>query len=367
MNQTPRSLNRLAMLSSALVAAAIMAVFAGTASAQPTEPVVLRYSTSAPEKSAFSAQFMRLAQAVSEETGGSVRLDIYYGSQLANDRDAVQQVARGRIDMTGANITNWSALVPELQLLMLPMYFRSAAEMDCTLDGSLAQEVARRLQARGVRMLRWGDGSTMEMFGKKAYTSPGDLAGLKGGAYGSRLGVLMWQALDARPTPVSTPELATALQTGLIDVTVTVPIYYVALGLNKIAPVMTRLDLYFSSSVNGHQPGQLGAADAGAARRHGACLPAHARGAELDRNTRGAAARLRPACGRRRPARRRHARAARGFPQGVRTRLAAGGPRERTRRTVVLRCAAGGAQGPVSAEPRRPCRACPRREQSGAD
>lgn len=250
MNQTPRSLNRLAMLSSALVAAAIMAVFAGTASAQPTEPVVLRYSTSAPERSAYSAQFMRLAQAISEETGGSVRLDIYYGSQLANDRDAVQQVARGRIDMTGANITNWSALVPELQLLMLPMYFRSAAEMDCTLDGSLAQEVARRLQARGVRMLRWGDGSTMEMFGKKAYTSPADLAGLKGGAYGSRLGVLMWQALDARPTPVSTAEVATALQTGLIDVTVTVPIYYVALGLNKIAPVMTRLDLYFSSSVN---------------------------------------------------------------------------------------------------------------------
>ena len=250
MNQSLRSNNRLAKLSSALAVAAIMTAFAGTARAQSTEPVVLRYATSAPEKSAYSAQLTRLAQAVSEETGGSVRLDIYYGSQLANDRDAVQQVARGRIDMTGANITNWSALVPELQLLMLPMYFRSAAEMDCTLDGPLAQEVARRLQARGVRMLRWGDGSTMEMFGKKAYTSPGDLAGLKGGAYGSRLGVLMWQALDARPTPVSTAELATALQTGLIDVTVTVPIYYVALGLNKIAPVMTRLDLYFSSSVN---------------------------------------------------------------------------------------------------------------------
>ena len=250
MNQSLRSNNRLAKLSSALAVAAIMTAFAGTARAQSTEPVVLRYATSAPEKSAYSAQFTRFAQAVSEETGGSVRLDIYYGSQLANDRDAVQQVARGRIDMTGANITNWSALVPELQLLMLPMYFRSAAEMDCTLDGPLAQEVARRLQARGVRMLRWGDGSTMEMFGKKAYTSPGDLTGLKGGAYGSRLGVLMWQALDARPTPVSTAELATALQTGLIDVTVTVPIYYVALGLNKIAPVMTRLDLYFSSSVN---------------------------------------------------------------------------------------------------------------------
>lgn len=250
MNQPLRSLIRPAMLSGALAAVATLAGFAGTATAQSTEPVVLRYATSAPEKSAYSAQFTRFAQAVSEETGGSVRLDIYYGSQLANDRDAVQQVARGRIDMTGANITNWSALVPELQLLMLPMYFRSAAEMDCTLDGPLAQEVARRLQARGVRMLRWGDGSTMEMFGKKAYTSPGDLAGLKGGAYGSRLGVLMWQALDARPTPVSTAELATALQTGLIDVTVTVPIYYVALGLNKIAPVMTRLDLYFSSSVN---------------------------------------------------------------------------------------------------------------------
>ena len=254
MKSLPACSNRINRLAAALAVVTAWCAPGGVAraqsAAQAAEPAVLRLSTSAPEKSGFSAQFARMVQAVSEETGGSVRLDIYYGSQLAGDRDAVQQVARGRIDMTGANITNWSALVPELQLLMLPMYFRSAAEMDCTLDGPLAQEVARRLQARGVRMLRWGDGSTMEMFGKKAYTSPGDLAGLKGGAYGSRLGVLMWQALDARPTPVSTAELATALQTGLIDVTVTVPIYYVALGLNKIAPVMSRLDLYFSSSVN---------------------------------------------------------------------------------------------------------------------
>lgn len=249
MNQPLCSLIRLATLARSIVVAAAASLLAGAAQAQPAEPAVLRLSTSAPEKSGFSAQFARTVQAVSEETGGSVRLDIYYGSQLASDRDAVQQVARGRIDITSANITNWSALVPELQLLMLPMYFRSAAEMDCMLSGPISDEVARRLLARGVRMLRWGDGSTMQMFGKKAFTSPADLAGLKGGAYGSRLGVLMWQALDARPTPISTPELATALQTGLIDVTVTVPIYYVALGLNKIAPVMTRLDLYLSSSV----------------------------------------------------------------------------------------------------------------------
>jgi TRAP-type C4-dicarboxylate transport system substrate-binding protein len=250
MNPLLACMNRMTRTAGALVvAAAAMAALAGAALAQAAEPVVLRYSTSSPEKSAFGAQIARLAQAVSEETGGSVRLDIYYASQLAADREAVQQVARGRIDATGANITNWSALVPELQLLMLPMYFRSAAEMDCTLDGPLTDDVTRRLQARGVRMLRWADGSTFEMFGKKAFTSPADLAGLKGGAYGSRLGVLMWQALDARPTPTSTPELATAFQTGLLDVTVTPPIYYVALGLNKIAPVMTLLDLYFASSV----------------------------------------------------------------------------------------------------------------------
>ncbi len=217
--------------------------------AQSAAPVVLRYATNAPEKSVYGQQLARFAQHVAEETGGSVKLDVYYGGQLGKENDVVQQIARGRIDAGSNGIIFWSTLVPELQLLLLPMYFRSPAELDCTIDNGLAETVVRRLEAKGVHVLGWGDGSTIEMVGKRPFASPADLAGAKAGTYGSRGGVLMWQALGAHPTPTSFAELAPGFQTGLLDVSVTVPSFYVPTGLNKIAPVMTRLDLYFNSSL----------------------------------------------------------------------------------------------------------------------
>jgi TRAP-type C4-dicarboxylate transport system substrate-binding protein len=232
-----------------IAAAFALVTAAAGALAQSVAPVVLRYAVTAPEKSVYGQQLARFAQAVAEETGGSVKIDVYYGGQLGKENDTVQQIARGRIDAGSQGIIFWSTLVPELQLLLLPMYFRSPAELDCTIDNGLAETVARRLEAKGVHVLGWGDGSTLEIVGKRPFTSPADLAGAKAGTYGSRLGVLMWQALGAHATPTSFAELAPGFQTGLLDVSVTIPAFYVPTGLNKIAPVMTRLDLYFTPSL----------------------------------------------------------------------------------------------------------------------
>lgn len=232
------------------VAALTLVAAAATALAQGAAPVVLRYATQSPEKSLYGAQIARLAQAVAEETGGTVRFDVHWGGTLGREADMPAQIARGRVDASGVSIVMTAQLVPELQLLLLPMYFSSPAEMDCVIDRHLADTVAQRLEARGVRVLRWGEAGTIEMIGKKSFANVADLAGAKAGTYGSRMGVLMWQALGAHPTPTSAGELASGFQTGLLDVATTVPTYYVALGFNKVAPVMTRLDLFFASSVN---------------------------------------------------------------------------------------------------------------------
>ena len=64
------------------------------------------------------------------------------------------------------------------------------------------------------------------------------------------MGTLMWEAFRTNPAAVPAPEMAAAFQTGLIDVGATVPVFYVASGLNKVAPVMTRAELFFVPSFN---------------------------------------------------------------------------------------------------------------------
>jgi TRAP-type C4-dicarboxylate transport system substrate-binding protein len=233
-----------------LLLAAGLAWTALPAFAQDTAPVELRYAAGAPPRSVWGMQVERFAKAVEEESRGSVKIQPFLGGQLGSDAELIQQVARGRIDMAGVPVPFASMLVPELQLVSLPTYFRNAEELDCVMDGGLMADIERRIADKGLKVISWGETGAMDLIGKRAYASPGELAGSKAATMGSRMGTLMWEAFRTNPAAVPAPEMAAAFQTGLIDVGATVPVFYVASGLNKVAPVMTRAELFFVPSFN---------------------------------------------------------------------------------------------------------------------
>jgi TRAP-type transport system periplasmic protein len=231
-----------------LMAAVAAAAFPFAAPAQD-KPVELRYATVAPQKSIWGTQLERYAKTLDEESGGTVRMQMFFGGQLGAENEIVKQVATGRLDAGGVGLVFASTLVPELQLLTLPMYFKDQAELDCVIDTAMTRPVTERLAAKGVQLYGWGEAGSVHFIGRKPYVAPSDVAGTKAGTFGTRQGQLFWQALGANTAPTSTTEMASGLQTGLIDLTVTVPVFYVAAGINKIAPVITRSDLYFLPTV----------------------------------------------------------------------------------------------------------------------
>ena len=231
-------------------AAIVAALAAASSVAQEAKPVELRYAAGAPQRSVWGMQVERFVKAVEEESGGSVKIQPFLGAQLGSDVELIQQVARGRLDMAGVPVPFASLLAPELQLVSLPTYYRSAEELDCVMDGGLMADIEQRMAGKGLKVISWGESGTLDFVGKRAYASPADLAGTKAAATGSRMGVLMWEALKANPTTMQAPDTTAAFQTGLIDVSATVPVYYVASGMNKVAPVMTRVDLFFVPSFN---------------------------------------------------------------------------------------------------------------------
>jgi TRAP-type C4-dicarboxylate transport system substrate-binding protein len=231
-------------------AATSAATMAGNLLAQDVPPLELRYATAAPQNSAGGIQVERWSAAVDEESRGSVKLAVFFGGQLGADAEIVRKVAHGRLDMGGVSAAFASQLVPELQLLALPMFFRSAEELDCVLDSDVTATVTARLAARGVHLLGWGGTGTIGLVGKRAFTQPADLAGTKAGTYGSPLGALLWQALKANAAPTSSAELASGFQTGLIDVALAPMTYYAASGLNKVAPVFSHAGMIFMPAMH---------------------------------------------------------------------------------------------------------------------
>ncbi|MBL8381568.1 MAG: TRAP transporter substrate-binding protein [Burkholderiales bacterium] len=227
----------------AVVAAALVAG-AGAVAAQQ-KPVSLRYASGAPPKTPWVTQIERFQKYVDEESKGAVKVEAFIAAQLGNEQDTIQQLARGRIDMGGFASGAMALVVPEVANLILPFYFRTIAESDCTID-ALTPQITALLARKGVQLLGFTDIGTIDIVGKKPYVLPADVKGVKAVAYSSKMYTVFWNALGANSSPLGITEWAPAFQSGAVDLTGTPATFYVPSGLNKIAPVLTRLDMWSS-------------------------------------------------------------------------------------------------------------------------
>ena len=216
---------------------------ATVAPAQDKKPTELRYTTGAPAKTPWVTQLERFAKDVEEESKGALKIDQFIAAQLGNEQDTAQQIARGRIDMGGFSNGAVALLTPEISLLGLPFYFKDNAEQDCTLDNHMTRPVSDALAKKGVKFLGWTEVGTADVIGKKPFVSPKDVAGLKAASASNKVSAATWTALGANPNAIGITEIASAFQSGLVEVQATVVTFYLPSGLNKVAPVLTRVEL----------------------------------------------------------------------------------------------------------------------------
>ncbi|ETR79049.1 hypothetical protein X566_10340 [Afipia sp. P52-10] len=211
--------------------------------AQDKKPIELRYTTGAPPKTPWTMQLERFAKDVEEESKGALKIEQFIAGQLGNEQDTAQQIARGRIDMGGFSNGAVALLTPEISLLGLPFFFKDIAEQDCTLDKHMTKPVSDALAKKGVKFLGWTEVGTGDIIGKRPFVSPKDVAGLKAASASNKVSAAMWTALGANPNMIGITEIASAFQTGMVDVQASVVTFYLPSGLNKVAPVLTRIEL----------------------------------------------------------------------------------------------------------------------------
>lgn len=211
------------------------------------KPVTLRWTSGSPPKTPWVAQIERMQKYIEEESKGTLKVEAFIAAQLGNEQDTIQQTARGRIDMGGFSAGSMALIAPEVANLILPFYFRSVAESDCTID-AMAKPVSDLLAKKGLVFLGFADIGTIDLVGKKSFVSPKDVSGLKAASYSSKMYTVMWNALGVNSSPLGITEWAPAFTSGAVDVLGTPATFYVPSGLNKIAPVLTRVEMWSSPS-----------------------------------------------------------------------------------------------------------------------
>jgi tripartite ATP-independent transporter DctP family solute receptor len=156
-------------------------------------------------------------QLVEERSHGRIRVQIYPNNQLGNQRDVVEGLQLGSVELS--NIASVMAgFVPEVNLFELPFLFDSPEHFDAVLDSTVGQSLRPAFARRGLHLLGYFDaGERHIMTTSQPVEKLEDLRGLKIRTMENPLHLAAFKAFGANPLPMAYGELYTALEQGVID------------------------------------------------------------------------------------------------------------------------------------------------------
>src|SRR5215217_6863819 len=159
-----------------------------------------------------------IGQQLKDETKGRLGVRVYPNGTLGSEKDTIEQLKIGGLDMMRINAAPLNNVVPETVVPCLPFVFRSKEHMRATLDGPVGDEILAAMEAQGMVGLAFYDSGARSLYTtKKPVKTLADLKGMKIRVQQSDLFVAMVEAMGANATPMPYGEVYTGLKTGIID------------------------------------------------------------------------------------------------------------------------------------------------------
>lgn len=151
-------------------------------------------------------------------SGGKMQLEIYPSQQLGTERECIELLQIGSLDMTKVSVGVMENFAPKMKVFGLPFLFRDRKHSFQVLDGPIGQELLDEGTKYWIKGLGYYDAGSRSFYTKnKPINSPDDLKGLKLRVMESVTAMDMVNALGGSATPISWGELYTSLQQGVVD------------------------------------------------------------------------------------------------------------------------------------------------------
>jgi tripartite ATP-independent transporter DctP family solute receptor len=159
-----------------------------------------------------------MAEEVSRISGGQMKVDIYPSEQLGTERQLLELLQIGSMDITKVSASAVENFVPSMKALSLPYIFRDEEHQWKILNGDIGRELLLDGEKYWLYGLCFYDAGSRSFYTKaKPIRSPEDLQGMKIRVMNSQTAMQMIKDMGGAPTPISFGELYTALQQGVVD------------------------------------------------------------------------------------------------------------------------------------------------------
>jgi C4-dicarboxylate-binding protein DctP len=201
-----------------LLAAFAAGALLASAPTQAQQPIVVKFShvvTPDTPKGKGAEKFKELAE---KYTNGRVKIEIYPNSQLYKDKEEVEALQLGAVQMLAPSLAKFGPLgAKEFEVFDIPYILPDKAALRRVTDGALGKKLFSKLEPKGIKGLAYWDNGFKVMSANKPLRMPEDFRGLKMRLQSSKVLEAQMRALGAIPQVLAFSEVYQALQTGVCD------------------------------------------------------------------------------------------------------------------------------------------------------
>lgn len=198
--------------------AALAATATVSFSAFAQAPIVIKFSHVVATDTPKGQAAERFKANAEKMTGGRVKVEVYPNSQLYKDKEEMEALQLGAVQMLAPSLAKFGPLgLKEFEVFDLPYIFPNKQALYNITEGPVGKGMLGKLDAKGIIGLAYWDNGFKIMSANKPLHAPTDMRGQKMRIQSSKVLDAQMRALGANPQVLAFSEVYQALQTGVVD------------------------------------------------------------------------------------------------------------------------------------------------------
>src|SRR5437763_13149795 len=170
------------------VAAAMAAVFAVPGVALAQSPIVIKFSHVVAADTPKGKGALKFKELAEKYTGGKVKVEVYPNSQLYKDKEEIEALQLGAVQMLAPSTAKFAPLgAKEFEALDLPFVFPDQATYTKVAEGPVGKFLMSKLESKGITGLAFWDNGFHMMTGNRPLHNAVDFQGMKIRISGSKI------------------------------------------------------------------------------------------------------------------------------------------------------------------------------------
>ena len=196
----------------------VLLLLIATAGNAASKTTVIKLATLAPEGSAWTEIFSNLNTELKEKTNNGVRLKIYPGGVLGDEKDMIRKMYVGQIHGAVLTSAGLSTIFTEMDVFQIPFLFKTYDEVDYVLD-KMDSFFKKGFEDKGYILPAWTEGGFIRLMSTKPMASLDDLRKAKVWTWeDAPMAKAIFDEAGISAIPLSLPDVQVGLQTGLVEV-----------------------------------------------------------------------------------------------------------------------------------------------------